>query len=57
MANKFHLALVDVREIFDLVVRKLNGEEIEATRICEQLDANGVIRFAGPVPPTEPAKS
>jgi hypothetical protein len=57
MANKFHLGLVDVRDIFALVVRKLGGEAIEAAHICEQLKADGVIRFSEPDPPTESAQS
>jgi hypothetical protein len=45
MAQKFHFALLDVRELFVLVVRKLSGEVIKPEFVCESLQVNGAVRF------------
>jgi len=46
MAQRFHFALLDVRELFALIVRKIGGEEIKTETVCEALQADGPVRFA-----------
>jgi uncharacterized small protein (DUF1192 family) len=45
LAAKFHFALVDVRDLFGLVVRKLDGEDIRGEDVCKALQADGLIKF------------
>jgi hypothetical protein len=45
MAQKFHFGLLDVQDLFELVLRKLSGEDIRAEWICERLQTDGVIKF------------
>lgn len=46
MAQRFHFALLDVRDLFELITRKIGGEEIKTETVCEALQADGPIRFA-----------
>lgn len=45
MAQKFHFSLVDIRDLFELILRKLGGEEIKPEAVCEALQADGLVRF------------
>jgi hypothetical protein len=45
MAQRFHFGLLDIREIFDLVVRKLAGEEISPEMVCQGLQGDGKLTF------------
>ena len=47
-AKKFHLALVDVRELFALVSAKLGGKNIDAERLCKELAGDGVVQLSCP---------
>lgn len=46
MARRFHFALVDTRELFDVVIRKLGGEEVQVESVCTALRGDGVVKFA-----------
>lgn len=46
MATRFHFGLLDVRDVYDLVVRKLGGEDVVTEQICKALQADGVISFS-----------
>ncbi|MGA8408831.1 MAG: hypothetical protein WB680_16765 [Candidatus Acidiferrales bacterium] len=45
MAHRFHFAVVEVRDLFSLVVKKLRGEDIKPEAFCEALQADGQVRF------------
>jgi hypothetical protein len=46
LATKFHIALVDVRELYDLVVQKLGGHEICGDELCRRLQGDGIIKLS-----------
>jgi hypothetical protein len=43
LATRYHLALVDVREIYALAVKKLEGVDPDVTRLCQGLCLDGVV--------------
>lgn len=43
-ATKYHLALFDVRDLFELVALKLRTGHIELERLCEELSGDGVVK-------------
>jgi hypothetical protein len=45
-AQKFHLALLDVRELYRLVSLKLAGRTIEKNMLIQGLQTDGVVRFS-----------
>jgi len=45
LAQRFHLALLDVRELFRMVVLKLEGREVDSSLIAEGLQRDGIVRF------------
>jgi hypothetical protein len=44
-SHKFHLALLDVREIFRLVSLKLSGKNVDKTKVVQGLLVDGVVEF------------
>ena len=48
MAQRFHFALLDVREIFRLVVAKLSGANIEPDAVYQDLRVDGNVKFRLP---------
>jgi hypothetical protein len=44
-AEKYHLALLDVRELYRIVCLKLTGKTIEKSTVLNALLADGVVRF------------
>jgi hypothetical protein len=45
LARRFHFGLLDVRDLFNLIVRKLHGEAIAIEHICGDLQGDGIIGF------------
>lgn len=45
LALRFHFALLDVRGLYDLVVRKLGGEDLKEESLCQALQADGAVGF------------
>jgi len=45
LAQRFHFALLDVRDLFALIVRKLKGNAVPLEKICQALQKDGVVRF------------
>jgi hypothetical protein len=45
LATRYHLALVDVRELYRVLCVRLSGQEVDKTLVLNGLMADGVVRF------------
>src|SRR5260370_2378082 len=45
LAERYHMALLDVREIYRVVCAKLSGQAVDKTTIVNGLSGDGVVRF------------
>jgi hypothetical protein len=45
LALKFHLALIDVRDLYELIVRKFSGSAISGADLCLKLQGDGIVKL------------